>query len=148
MPFVIQETAKLYVKKKKVISVLVKTCKQNQKFFWSSWGHNSKGNWWNQLKLGVTKFLNTFYICANSVKNQKRSRYFLVDLAWNDPIVTDANCDCGRYYNILITFSNISMTYPITLISIMGLYSLWYDICIKVFMTISSKEFRLFNKTK
>ena len=35
----------------------------------------------------VTKFLNAFYICANFVKNQKRSRYLLVnhDLAWNDP---------------------------------------------------------------
>ena len=34
MPFLIQETVKLYyVKKKKVISILVKTCKQNQNFF-------------------------------------------------------------------------------------------------------------------
>ena len=33
-------------------------------------------------------FLNTLCICANFVKNQKRSRYFLVDLAWNDPIET------------------------------------------------------------
>ena len=32
MPFVTQETAKLCVKKNKVISILVK-CKQNQKFF-------------------------------------------------------------------------------------------------------------------
>ena len=38
-------------------------------------------------------------------------------------IVTDADCDCGRYFNVFIMFPNISMTYPIVLISIMGLYS-------------------------
>ena len=38
-------------------------------------------------------------------------------------IVTDADCDCGKYCNVFITFPNISMTYPIVLILIMGLYS-------------------------
>ena len=38
-------------------------------------------------------------------------------------IVTDADCDCGRYFNIFITFPNISMMYPIAVILIMGLYS-------------------------
>ena len=38
-------------------------------------------------------------------------------------IVTDTDCDCGRYFNVFVTFSNISITYPIVLILIMGLYS-------------------------
>ena len=28
-------------------------------------------------------------------------------------LVTDADCDCGRYYSVLITFPNVSMMYPI-----------------------------------
>ena len=38
-------------------------------------------------------------------------------------IVTDADCDCGRYFNVFITFLNVSMTYPVVLILIMGLYT-------------------------
>ena len=38
-------------------------------------------------------------------------------------IVTDVDCDCERYFNIFITFSNVSVTYPIVLLLIMGLYS-------------------------
>ena len=38
-------------------------------------------------------------------------------------IVTDADCDCGRYFNVIIVFPNVSITYPIVLILIMGLYS-------------------------
>ena len=38
-------------------------------------------------------------------------------------IVTDTDCDCGRYFNIFIMFPNVSVTYPMVLISIMGLYS-------------------------
>ena len=30
-------------------------------------------------------------------------------------IVTDADCDCGRYFNVFITFPNVSMTFPIVL---------------------------------
>ena len=63
-------------------------------------------------------------------------------------IVTGADCDCGRYFNIFITLPNISMTYPIVPISIMGLHSHLYGICIKGFMAVSGKEFCLFNKTK
>ena len=70
-------------------------------------------------------------------------------------IVTDADYDCGRYFNVFITFTNVSMTFPnvsmmfpIVFISIMGVYSHLYGVCIKVFMAVSGKEFRLFNKTK
>ena len=35
----------------------------------------------------------------------------------------DADCDCGRYFNVFIMFLNVSMTYPIVLISIIGLCS-------------------------
>ena len=45
---------------------------------------------------------------------------FTAQLAY---IVIDADCDCGRYFNVFITFFNVSMTYPIVLILIMGLYS-------------------------
>ena len=38
-------------------------------------------------------------------------------------IVTDADCDCGRYFYVFITLPNVSMMYPIILILIMGLYS-------------------------
>ena len=38
-------------------------------------------------------------------------------------IVTDTDCDFGRYFNVFITFPNVSMTYPIAVILIMGLYS-------------------------
>ena len=38
-------------------------------------------------------------------------------------IATDTDCDCGRYHNVFVMFPNVSMTYPIVFISIMGLYS-------------------------
>ena len=63
-------------------------------------------------------------------------------------VVTDTDCDCGRYFNVFITFPNISMIYPIVLTLIMGIYSHWYGICIKVFMALSGKEFSLFKKIK
>ena len=47
----------------------------------------------------------------------------------------------GGYFNMFITFSNVSMTYPIALISIMGLYSHQHGICFKVFIADSGKEF-------
>ena len=56
-------------------------------------------------------------------------------------IVTDADCDCGRYFNVFITFPNISMMYRIVFISIMGLYSLSHGICFKVFIADSGEEF-------
>ena len=38
-------------------------------------------------------------------------------------IVTDADCDCGSlFFNIFITFPNVSMMYPILVYSILGLY--------------------------
>ena len=57
-------------------------------------------------------------------------------------IVIDADCDCRRYFNVLITFSNISMMHPIVLISIMGLYSHQHGVCFKVFIANDGKEFR------
>ena len=56
-------------------------------------------------------------------------------------IVTDADCDCGRYFNVFIMFPNVSMTYPIVLFSIMGLYSHQHDLCFKVFIADSVEEF-------
>ena len=56
-------------------------------------------------------------------------------------IVTDADCDCGRYFNIFITFPNVSVTYPIVLISIMGLYSHQRGVCFKVFIADNGEEF-------
>ena len=38
-------------------------------------------------------------------------------------IVRDADCDCGRYFDIFIMFPSVSMTYPIAVILIMGLHS-------------------------
>ena len=40
------------------------------------------------------------------------------------------------------TFPNVSMTYPIVLILIMGLYSHQHGVSFKVFIGDSSKEFR------
>ena len=56
-------------------------------------------------------------------------------------IVTDADCDSGRYFNIFMMFPNISMTYPIVLILIVELYSHQHDICFKVFIADSGEEF-------
>ena len=41
----------------------------------------------------------------------------------------------------LYKVSNVSMTYPIAVILIKGLYSHWYDICFKAFIAISDKQF-------
>ena len=57
-------------------------------------------------------------------------------------VVTDTGCDCGRYFNILITFPNVSMMYPTVLILIMGLYSHQLMLAIKVFIADSGEEFR------
>ena len=40
-------------------------------------------------------------------------------------------------------FSNITMTYPIAVILILGLYSHWYGNCFKDFMAISGKELKV-----
>ena len=47
----------------------------------------------------------------------------------------------GGYFNAIIMFPNISMTYPILFHSIVGLYSHSYGICIKAFMAVNGKEF-------
>ena len=57
-------------------------------------------------------------------------------------IVTDTDSDCGRYFNVFITFPNISMTYPMAVISIMGLYSHQLGI-FKAFIADSGEEFHL-----
>ena len=49
-------------------------------------------------------------------------------------IVTDADYDCGRYFNV-------SLTFPIVLISIMGLYSTQHSVCFKGFIGDSAKQF-------
>ena len=78
-------------------------------------------------------------VCSVSYKTDKGSCVITNMLHFRHPknlklitqlayIVTDADCDCGRYFNVFKTFSNISMTYPIVLISIMGLYSHQYGI--------------------
>ena len=41
----------------------------------------------------------------------------------------------------LTFFSNVSMTYPILVYFIVGLYSHSYGVCIKAFMAINGKEF-------
>ena len=55
-------------------------------------------------------------------------------------LVIDADCDCGRYFEVFITFSNVSMTYPIVLISIMGLYIHQHGVSFKVFVVIVAKN--------
>ena len=57
-------------------------------------------------------------------------------------IVTNTDNDCGRYFNVFIMFSNVSMTFTITFISIMGSYSHSCGICFKVFIAVSGEEFR------
>ena len=47
----------------------------------------------------------------------------------------------GRHFNVFITF-HVSMTYPIVLNSIMGLYNHQHGICFKVFIADSGEEFR------
>ena len=47
----------------------------------------------------------------------------------------------GGIFNVFITFPNISMTFPIAIILIMGLYSHQHGICLKVFIAVSGEEF-------
>ena len=46
----------------------------------------------------------------------------------------------GSILNVFIAFPNVSMMYPIVVISIMGLYSHQHGICFKVFIADSGKE--------
>ena len=48
----------------------------------------------------------------------------------------------GDIFNVFIMFPNVSMTFPIAFISIMGLYSHSYGVCFKVFIAVSGEEFR------
>ena len=48
----------------------------------------------------------------------------------------------GGTFNIFIMFPNVSMMYPIAVISIMGLYSHQHGICFEVFIADSGEEFR------
>ena len=63
-----------------------------------------------------------YLICYTSYNTLKICQTFKLtaQLAY---IVADADCDCRRYFNVFITFPNVSMTFPIVFISIMGLYS-------------------------
>ena len=47
----------------------------------------------------------------------------------------------GAYFNIFITFSNVSMTYHILVYSNVGLYSPSNGVFIKAFMAVNDKEF-------
>ena len=47
----------------------------------------------------------------------------------------------GGIFKISVTFPNVSMTFPIASILIMGLYSHLYGICFKVYIAVSGKEF-------
>ena len=47
----------------------------------------------------------------------------------------------GRHFNVFIMFHNVSMTYPIVFILIMGLYSHQHGDCFKVFIADSGEEF-------
>ena len=47
----------------------------------------------------------------------------------------------GGIFNVFITFLNVSMMYPIAVISIMGLYRHQHGICFKAFIADSGKEF-------
>ena len=60
-------------------------------------------------------------------------------------IVTDADCDYGRLFQHFYDVPNISKTYLIVVISIMGLHSHRCSTCIQVFMAISGKEFHQMN---
>ena len=48
-------------------------------------GHNLKGELWNQPIFDVRMFLDRVNVCAKFDENRKGSRFFFVDLAWNDP---------------------------------------------------------------
>ena len=47
----------------------------------------------------------------------------------------------GGIFDVFIMVPNVSIMNPIVLISIMGLYSHWYGVCIEVFMAIMAKNF-------
>ena len=47
----------------------------------------------------------------------------------------------GGYFNVFIMFPNVSMTYPILVYLIVGLYSLSYGVCMKAFMAVNGEEF-------
>ena len=47
----------------------------------------------------------------------------------------------GDIFKVSIAFPNVSMTYPMAVISIMGLCSHQQGICFKVFIADSGKEF-------
>ena len=44
-------------------------------------------------------------------------------------------------FNVFMMFPNISMMFHIAFILIMGLYSHSHDVCFKVFIAVSEKEF-------
>ena len=47
----------------------------------------------------------------------------------------------GGIFNVFIMFLSISMTFPVAVISIMGLYSHSHGICFKVVIAVSGEEF-------
>ena len=48
----------------------------------------------------------------------------------------------GGIFNVFITFPNVSMTYPIAVVLIMGLYSRQHGVCFKALIADSGgKEF-------
>ena len=47
----------------------------------------------------------------------------------------------GGIFNVFITFPNVSIMYPIAVISVMGLYSHPCGVCVKAFIGDSGKEF-------
>ena len=47
----------------------------------------------------------------------------------------------GGIFNVIILFLNISMTYPMAVISIMVLYTHQPGICFKAFIAVSGEEF-------
>ena len=49
----------------------------------------------------------------------------------------------GGVFNVFIMFPNVSMTFPIAFISIMGLYSHSHGVCFKVFIIIRPYLFDL-----
>ena len=51
----------------------------------------------------------------------------------------------GAYFNVFITFSNVSMTYPILVHLIVRMYSHSYGVCIKAYMAINGKKFQQMN---
>ena len=48
----------------------------------------------------------------------------------------------GGIFNVFIMFPNVSMTYPMAVISIMALYSHQHGVCFKAFIAGSGEESR------